>query len=127
MVTEHEQAIVLRFNSCITARDIDALAALMTDDHRFIDSAGHVVIGKATVLRAWKGFFAAFPDYRNIFDRIDVTDGVVVMAGRSACADMRLDGPALWRARVRDGRVAEWQIYEDTPEHRRELRFEQGF
>jgi ketosteroid isomerase-like protein len=124
MATENEKATVLRFNDCITNRDIDALAALMTDDHRFIDPAGHVVVGKASVLSAWKGFFASFPDYRNVFDRIGPSDGVVVIAGHSTCSDKRLDGPALWRARVRDGKVAEWQVYDDTPEHRRELRLE---
>ena len=124
MATENEKAIVLRFNGCITNRDIDALAALMTDDHRFIDPAGHVVAGKASVLKAWKGFFAAFPDYRNVFGQMVVSGGVVVITGHSTCSDKRLDGPALWRARVRDGRVAEWQVYEDTPEHRSELRLE---
>ena len=32
-----------------------------------------------------------------------------------------LDGPAIWTAEVRDGKVAVWRVYEDTPEVRARL------
>ena len=48
--------------------DLDALTALMTDDHRFVDSEGATVDAKTECVEAWRGFFAAFPDYRNVFD-----------------------------------------------------------
>ena len=59
--------VVIAFNDAINTHDVDRLAALMTDDHRFIDSAGQVVDGKQACVEAWRGFFAAFPDYRNHF------------------------------------------------------------
>lgn len=37
----------------------------MTDNHTFIDSDDNVLAGKGKVLKVWKGFFGAFPDYRN--------------------------------------------------------------
>jgi ketosteroid isomerase-like protein len=37
----------------------------MTEDHTFVDSAGNAVAGRQRVLDAWRGFFDAFPDYRN--------------------------------------------------------------
>jgi hypothetical protein len=106
-----DAAVVRAFNDGINARDVDALAALMTDDHRFVDSAGSAIEGKADCLDAWRGFFAQFPDYRNEFDRV-VGDGRggVDVDGRSTCSDPRLDGPARWHAVVQDGLVAEWQV-----------------
>jgi hypothetical protein len=57
-------AVVSSFNECINAQDIEALSAFMTDDHRFIDTAGATITGKSACLDAWRGFFTAFPDYR---------------------------------------------------------------
>lgn len=101
------------FNEAINRRDLDGLAALMTDDHRFVDPAGGAVDGKAACLDAWRGFFAAFPDYRNHFEGLDEADGVVDVVGHSTCAVPELDGPARWRVVVRpdDGLVVEWRVF----------------
>lgn len=45
------------------------------------------------MIDAWKGFFAQFPDYRNVFGTVE----------------------------VRDGRVAEWCVHDDTPATRERL------
>jgi hypothetical protein len=83
----------------------------MTDDHRFVDPAGAVVEGKPACAEAWRGFFASFPDYHNVFTSLASDDaGVVDLGGHSTCALPELDGPARWRAVVRDGRVALWQV-----------------
>jgi hypothetical protein len=89
------------------------LAALMTDDHRFVDSAGHVTSGRPACIAAWTGFFEAFPDYRNHFRSMaDEGDGRVVARGHSACSEAALDGPAIWTASVVGGSVAEWRVDE---------------
>jgi ketosteroid isomerase-like protein len=93
----------------------------MTDDHRFVDSAGQVVEGKGACVAAWTGFFEACPDYRNVFDEISVRDDLVVIRGRSECSVRELDGPALWSARIADGKVSEWRVYEDNATNRRML------
>jgi uncharacterized protein (TIGR02246 family) len=110
-------AVAAAFNEAINARDLDRLAALMTDDHTFVDSAGGTVAGKAACVEAWRGFFEAFPDYRNVFTALtadeaanDADGEVVTIEGHSECADPRLAGPARWTAVVRDGRVARWQV-----------------
>jgi ketosteroid isomerase-like protein len=104
--------VVLAFNEAINARDLDALSALMTDNHRFVDSADATVDGKEACTDAWRGFFAAFPDYRNVFDDVrSSAPGVVEVIGRSVCSVAELDGPARWRAEVRDGKVAVWQVF----------------
>jgi ketosteroid isomerase-like protein len=118
MSTDDSIAIVARFNQCVSARDIEGLSALMTDDHVFIDSANNVVRGKEAVVAAWMDFFRTFPDYRNIFDGFTVEDPAVIASGRSVCADDRLNGPALWRAVVSGQRISEWRVYDDTIENR---------
>lgn len=109
------------FNTCITRQDLSGLADLMALDHVFVDSAGGRVIGKDKCVEAWRGFFAMFPDYRNVFEHVHATDGTALITGRSECSDARLDGPALWKAVVQNGRVTEWHVLDDTPEARRAL------
>jgi ketosteroid isomerase-like protein len=109
-------SVVGLFNEAINAGNVAALAELMTDTHRFIDSAGATVEGKAACIDAWRGFFGTFPDYRNVFDNIDhVGGGVVVVRGHSECSVVALHGPARWRAVVRDGLVDVWQVCEASP------------
>ena len=48
----------------------------------------------------------------------DEADEVVTIVGRSECSLPALAGPALWIARVRDGLVSRWQVYEDSPANR---------
>jgi hypothetical protein len=59
------RAAVIAYNEAINRRNVDALRELMTDGHAFIDGNGKVVAGKAEVVRSWRDFFNAFPDYRN--------------------------------------------------------------
>lgn len=113
--------VVTRFNECVNRRDIDGLADLMTEDHRFVDTEAHTVSGKQACLDAWRGFFALFPDYRNVFTSLTEREDMVVVVGYSECADPALSGPALWTVIIRNGMVAEWRVHEDTPETRARL------
>lgn len=61
---------------------------------------------------------AAFPDYRNVLERFVVNGAEVAIAGRSECSDARLNGPALWAAKVADGKVSAWRVYTDTLKNR---------
>lgn len=113
------ESVVVQFNEGINGRDLDVLTRLMTDDHVFIDSVGGRVDGRQRCLAAWRGFFGAYPDYRNEFaSMVLASRGMVAVAGRSVCSDRALDGPALWTAKIREGLVCEWRVYEDTPETR---------
>jgi ketosteroid isomerase-like protein len=104
-------AVVLRFNEAINARDLAALEPLMTEDHRFIDSAGTTVHGKGACIEAWRGLFAAFPDYHNEFSYVEARDDLVTVRGRSRCSNASLNGPARWTILVREGRVSEWRVH----------------
>ena len=114
-------SVVRRFNDAISAGDLNELGALMSADHVFIDSTGSRVVGRGACLDAWGKFFAAFPDYRNVFELLTLRDDEVLIVGRSSCSEPALAGPALWRAVVEDGRVREWLVADDTPASRRAL------
>jgi ketosteroid isomerase-like protein len=108
--------VVRAFNEAINSRNPTALAELMTESHRFVDSGGATVDGRDACVEAWRGFFDSFPDYRNVFDDIaEADEGVVLARGRSECSFAPLDGPAEWRAVVVDGCVDLWQVSEPDP------------
>ena len=102
--------VVLRFNEKINQRDLEGLAELMADDYTFIDNSGEVTKGKDVNKQGWKEFFEEYPDYQNIFTTITAQNDVVVMIGYSTCSYKRLDGPNMWTARIRDGRISEWTV-----------------
>jgi ketosteroid isomerase-like protein len=111
----------LAFNDAIARQDLVALAGLMTADHTFIDVDENVAVGREVMLKAWKAFFASYPDYRNCWSGVTVNGATLIATGRSICAtEPDLDGPAIWTATIRAERVAEWRIYADTPEKRAE-------
>ena len=112
---------VTHFNAAINSACISDLALLMSEDHCFIDSAGASLAGREPCLDAWKQFFAAFPDYRNVFIEMKANGAEVAVRGHSVCSTAELDGPALWSAHVRDGLVTQWRVYPDTPDTRTEL------
>ena len=124
MSNDEQKIIAFQFNECINSRDIHGLATLMTDDHTFIDSANQAVQGKEKVVEAWQGFFALFPDYCNIFERVEWRNNLVAISGYSTCTEQQLDGPALWTAELRGDKVAEWRVYNATPENRKRLNLE---
>ncbi len=111
--------VALKFNVKINKRGLDGLTEFMTPDHTFIDSEGEVYEGREAMKEGWRDFFSSYPNYRNIFTRVQVEDDFVAMVGYSTCSHGPLDGPALWSARVREGLVSEWRVYEDTPQNRR--------
>jgi len=115
-------AAAIAFNDAINRRDLAALERLMTDDHAFIDSESTVLTGRAEVLRAWEGFFEAFPDYRNEWSKVVRTGDTLAALGRSVCStEPALDGPAIWTARTAGDKVSEWRVFSDTPAHRARL------
>jgi ketosteroid isomerase-like protein len=104
------ELVVRAFNDAIDHRDLDRLAALMTDDHRFVDTADAVVEGKPACVEVWRSFFEAFPDYRNHFETFHVDGDRLIVEGHSTCSEPALAGPARWRVEVVHGLVREWRV-----------------
>ena len=109
---------VLLFNERINARDVEGLAALMTDDHTFADRENRVFSGRDAMTRGWARFFEELPDYRNVFDRLVSLGEVVVVTGHATWSKGGPPDPALWVAKIRGDRIAEWRILADTGENR---------
>jgi hypothetical protein len=100
--------VALGFNEKINQRNLVGLVKLMTTDHTFIDNSGDVY---KDMKEGWREFFENNPDYRNIFTSVTVKDNVVVMVGYSTCSnERRLNGPSIWTAKIRGGRVSEWRV-----------------
>jgi ketosteroid isomerase-like protein len=118
------KGVALLFNKQINARNLEKLTDLMTPDHTFIDAEGESFFGRKEMEKGWAEFFERYPDYRNIFSRVESRSNFVIMIGHSECSESSLDGPALWTAIIRDNRVAEWRVYSDTEENRRKLEIE---
>jgi len=103
----------LRFNERINQQDLEGLAELMTDDHTLIviaNNKGETTKGKNVVKEGWREFFKKYPDYRNTFTCVTIQDNVAVMVGYSKCSYKPLDGPNVWTAKMRGGRISEWRV-----------------
>jgi ketosteroid isomerase-like protein len=104
------------FATAINRRDIQALTALMTADHVFVDSSGQRVQGVEAMEAGWRGYFAMCPDYWIRADHIAADNDVVLAAGE---AGGTIDGtswriPAAWKAVIRDDKVMEWRVFADN-------------
>jgi ketosteroid isomerase-like protein len=115
--------IALQFNECISNQDIEGLGRLMTEDHVFIDRDGNTTRSKESMLRSWSKFFEMFPDYKNRFERVQSRDNVVFMLGFAYWSEKNQYDRAIWIASIENDLVAEWRIYHDTEENRKEFGF----
>ena len=115
--------MVTAFVARINAHDPRALGDLMTEDHVFVDALDGRLAGREVMIDAWTQYFAMVPDYWIRVDSMLSSDGDVAAFGRAGGTFSpgrpidpirRWEIPAAWRAEVRGGRVAVWQIYADT-------------
>jgi len=113
----------LQFMDRINRHDADGLAALMSDDHVFIDSLGHTVTGRAQMTAGWQHYFAFCPDYwvshEEIFGSGNLvavigSAGGTIAAGGKLPPENKWRTPAAWLARVENGLVKEWRVYADN-------------
>ena len=115
---------ILAFIDRINAHDVDGLGELMSADHRFIDALGNEVQGREKMIAGWRGYFEWFPDYRIEVGEVlageasagEQTFAMFGFAGGSfkGNSDASWRIPAAWKAMVKDGRIALWQVYADT-------------
>jgi SnoaL-like domain len=128
------QEVAQQFVTAINAHDVGCLATLMTSDHHFIDSLGAVVEGRDSMRDGWKSYFAMVSDYHLEISRCfssETAKDETMLAG-IASGSYWSDGlkqpnsgwstPVALRALVRDGQIAEWQVYADNEPIRQQLR-----
>jgi hypothetical protein len=128
------QKVAEQFVTAINAHDVECLATLMTSDHRFIDSLGAVVEGRDSMRDGWKFYFAMVSDYHLEISRFFSAEAakdetmLVGVASGSYWSDglkrpnSRWSTPVALRAVVRDGQIAEWQVYADNEPIRQQMR-----
>jgi ketosteroid isomerase-like protein len=123
--------VVQAFVDRLNAGDVTGLVALMTEDHRFVDSLGNVGSGREAMRAGWVGYFGMVPDYRLQADQWLCDGPVVVMLGTASgtCSpDGSLDLKRAWktpvavRATARAHLVAEWRVYADNEPIRQLMR-----
>jgi ketosteroid isomerase-like protein len=114
--------IIGAFVSAINAMDLDALRALMTDDHVFTDARGTSYSGAERMMDNWKKFFHAYPRYWISVDSSLVKGYRVALFG-NAGGKWRVSGtvvPGSWQvsaaflAEVNKDKVSRWSIFCDT-------------
>jgi hypothetical protein len=126
-VTAEPETVAKAFIEAINRGDLDGLIALMADGHamRILDEPP--VMGEAALRNAWRGYFEAFPEYAIYVEQMATKDRRVAILGSTTGSHLGLPDeeerqlPVLWTADVSNGRVASWNIIDDSPELRREL------
>jgi ketosteroid isomerase-like protein len=126
--------VIEQFVAAINAHDIERLASLMTTDHRFIDSLGAATEGRGAMREGWKFYFGMVADYAIEISRSFMAkngDAEIVLVGVASGShwsngEKRPNSswrtPVALRAVVRDGRLAEWQVYADNEPIREQMR-----
>jgi ketosteroid isomerase-like protein len=119
MVHPSEAMAPLRkFIARINAHDPTGIVAICTADHVFTDSLGSRLSGREKLEEAWAGYFALFPDYRIEVESAASCEMLVLACGFAsathAASRKTWRIPAAWRAIVREGQIAEWQVYADN-------------
>ena len=128
------QEVAKQFVLAINAHDVERLSSIMVSDHRFIDSLGAVVEGRDAVREGWKFYFAMVPDYkldiRRCFVAQDSATNVMLVGVASGSYQSKgimqpnssWSTPVALRAVVRNGHIAEWQVYADNEPIREQMR-----
>ncbi len=127
-MSEFAEAVAQAFVRAINRQDVEELAELMTEEHRFIDALGNVVAGRDRMRAAWKSYFGMVPDYTIAVEETYCDGPIVVQlgsaqgtyaGGRGTTAENRWETPVALRAFVDEGQVAEWRVYADNEPMRR--------
>ncbi|MGA3034683.1 MAG: nuclear transport factor 2 family protein [Terracidiphilus sp.] len=123
-------AIAQAFVRAINRQSVDALAELMTADHRFIDSLGNQVEGREKMRAGWAGYFRMVPDYTIAIEESYCDGPVVVMLGMARGTyssdgalkeENRWQTPTVFRAFIEGDKVAEWRVYCDNEPVRQKM------
>jgi ketosteroid isomerase-like protein len=110
----------LAFVDAINSKDIDRLADLMTDDHKFIDGDGSEYVGKDRMRIGWKEHLELIPDLTLSISMQFEEKDTVVLVGRSKGTitqkgELKRENswqvPSAWRVLIKSEKVSEWQLY----------------
>jgi len=124
------ESVAQAFIRAINRQDADALAELMTEQHRFIDGMGTAFEGREMLRRGWTKYFQMVPDYTVAVDETFCDGPVVAMLGTAQGTyaphgevkpENHWTTPTAFRAFIQDGKVAEWRVYCDNEPMRQRM------
>ena len=64
-------------------------------------------------------FFKLFPEYQNNFERVESNGKLVILYGYATWKKGEAPDHAIWTSTIENDLVAEWSIYENTEENRK--------
>lgn len=112
--------IALAFVDAINSKDLERLAELMTDDHKYIDGDGSEHVGKDRMKDGWKEHVKLIPDLTlSISIQFEEKD-TVLLVGQSRGTiihngELKQENswqvPSAWRVVVKSEKISEWQLY----------------
>jgi ketosteroid isomerase-like protein len=117
--------LVLRFIGAINHHSVADIAALLAEDHTFVDSAGTIKSGRENMIASWKAYFQMFPDYEIQVESVLADHALVAVFGsasgtyngkRGLVSENRIAMPAAWKVVVVNGKIKLWQVYADWTE-----------
>jgi hypothetical protein len=104
-------ATVVSFIDCINRTDLPGLTALLAPGHRLVVGDEPPLVGVEANTAAWRGYFAAFPQYVIHPSALTADGPHVTVEGRTTGSHLGLPDaaelalPVTWYAEVTDGRL----------------------
>ncbi len=112
--------VAMAFVDAINSKDVERLADLMTDDHKFIDGDGSEYGGKDQMKAGWKEHLELIPDLTlSISEHFEENDTVVLLGWSNGTiiqdGELKQENswrvPSAWRVIVESEKVSVWQLY----------------
>ena len=114
-----------RFVECINRQEVERLAEMMTEEHRFEDPSCDTYVGRGSMEEGWTDYFQMCPDYTIHVSDFHQQGNRVFLMGQTTGS--HLDLP--WREEFRDKvigiadiqgqQLSLWKIIADTRDARR--------
>jgi 3-methyladenine DNA glycosylase AlkD/limonene-1,2-epoxide hydrolase len=124
---------MLNFVDKINYYDIQGVIDLLAQDHVFIDMQGDQIQGKQEMTKAWRNYLENFPDYKIYIRRIFKRGDEIALLGHTTGSHLKIQDVyefhgegVIWLAKVNNGKLSLWQLYNDTLDNRNKLNLDQG-
>jgi ketosteroid isomerase-like protein len=117
-----KKQVFQNFVNAINEHNVNKIFSLMTDDHKFIDSQGNVVLGKEQMKYGWIGYFQLFPDYKIEIKEIFLNGDTIAAFGFACATFQGLSDkkenywhlPVALKAIIKNEKIQLWQVYADS-------------